>query len=68
MEPPGDANLMKQKEDTTTTTVSRIRILALAVTLDVTVNATAATFVVNTAADTQDALPGDGICADRGAP
>ena len=30
------------------------------------VNANAATFVVNTTADTQDAAPGNGVCADGG--
>ncbi len=30
------------------------------------VNASAATFVVNTTADTQDAAPGNGVCADGG--
>src|SRR6188768_2067465 len=30
------------------------------------VNTNAATFVVNTTADTQDAAPGNGVCADSG--
>ena len=47
-------------------TIRKIMMLVLTVTLAFSVNASAAIFVVNTTADTQDAVAGDGICADSG--
>ncbi len=50
-------------------TIRKTMMLALLVTLAFiafSVNANAATFVVNTTADTQDATAGNGICADSG--
>ena len=47
-------------------TISKTMMLALTTTLAWAVNANAATFVVNTTADTQDAAPGNGVCADAG--
>ena len=46
--------------------ISKTMTLALTVTLAFSATANAATFIVNTTADTQDALAGDGICADSG--
>ena len=46
--------------------MTKTLIFALTVTMVFSLNAIAATFVVNTTADTQDAAAGDGICADVG--
>src|SRR5436190_10093445 len=46
--------------------VTRIALLAGFAFVVCCVNVSAATFTVNTAADTQDAVPGNGACADAG--
>ena len=47
--------------------MTKTLIFALTATIGFSLNANAATFVVNATGDTQDAVPGDGICADAGA-
>ena len=44
--------------------ISSLYIALFIVTLFLTANVSAATFAVNTTADTQDAVAGNGICAD----
>ena len=44
--------------------MTKTLMFALTATIGFSLNAIAATFIVNTTADTQDAVAGDGICAD----